>query len=144
MLRKSLITNKFAKPLLGFLANVSSRIIESNKFIAYIQKLLFVSRAENLNYAVQKILHLEESQKIKILEPHFESLASIPIIQNYSIYMRRIEINNYICKIFNSTIQFGIFKNMKLLPSLYWGDTDKASMILGFYEKEVQINLKKY
>ena len=49
-----------------------------------------------------------------------------------------------VSKIFNNTVQEGPFKGMVISEKQFWGQGDKASKILGLYEKEIQdlINLK--
>jgi len=63
------------------------------------------------------------------------SLIGITIYNKFD--KRRIEISRDLDKVYNSTIQYGPFKNLILSNNVWWGYTDRASMILGFYEKEV-------
>ena len=53
------------------------------------------------------------------------------------IHQRRIEISKTIDVLFQSTVQYGPFKGLKLSPKIWWGKTDRASMLLGLYEKDV-------
>ena len=50
---------------------------------------------------------------------------------------RRKRLSRVIYNQAGGIVQYGIFKNMKLQYNSSWGLTDKASMILGFYEIEV-------
>jgi hypothetical protein len=54
-----------------------------------------------------------------------------------AIQKRRIKISKRLDKLFNSTVQYGPFKGLKLSPKTWWGSTDRASMLLGIYEKDV-------
>ena len=53
------------------------------------------------------------------------------------IHNRRIEISKHLDNLFKSTVQYGPFKGLKLSPRTWWGETDRASMLSGIYEKEV-------
>jgi hypothetical protein len=54
-----------------------------------------------------------------------------------AIKKRRIEISKQLDQLFESTVQYGPFKGLKLSPKTWWGSTDRASMLLGIYEKDV-------
>ena len=51
---------------------------------------------------------------------------------------KRIDLSNKVSKIFNNTVQEGPFKGMIISEDQFWGPGDKASKILGLYEKEIQ------
>jgi len=51
---------------------------------------------------------------------------------------KRIDLSNKVSKIFNNTVQEGPFKGMIISEDQFWGLGDKASKILGLYEKEIQ------
>jgi len=51
---------------------------------------------------------------------------------------KRIALSNKISKIFNNIVQEGPFKGMVISEKQFWGQGDKASKILGLYEKEIQ------
>ena len=51
---------------------------------------------------------------------------------------KRIALSNKVSKIFNNTVQEGPFKGMIISEDQFWGPGDKASKILGLYEKEIQ------
>ena len=51
---------------------------------------------------------------------------------------KRIALSNKISKIFNNKVQEGPFKGMLISEEQFWGQGDKASKILGLYEKEIQ------
>ena len=51
---------------------------------------------------------------------------------------KRIDLSNKVSKIFNNTVQEGPFKGMVISEDQFWGAGDKASKILGLYEKEIQ------
>jgi hypothetical protein len=52
-------------------------------------------------------------------------------------YYRRRELSDYFNRYFKSTVQYGLFKGLKLEKNTWWGRLDRASMIFGIYEKEV-------
>jgi hypothetical protein len=58
------------------------------------------------------------------------------------IHKRKIQISNKLDQIYNSTVQHGPFKGLKLSAGAWWGMTDRGSMLLGLYEKEVLDSLK--
>ena len=51
---------------------------------------------------------------------------------------KRIDLSIKVSKIFNNTVQEGPFKGMVISEDQFWGPGDKASKILGLYEKEIQ------
>tara|TARA_B110000503_G_C7154191_1_gene416559 strand:- start:165 stop:986 length:822 start_codon:yes stop_codon:yes gene_type:complete len=54
-----------------------------------------------------------------------------------AIHYRRIKISDKLDKLFNSTVKYGPFKGLKLTNKIWWGSTDRGSMLLGIYEKQV-------
>ena len=48
-----------------------------------------------------------------------------------------MEINDRVNRLFNATVGYGPFKGLKFADQYWWGTTDRASMILGLYEREV-------
>lgn len=58
------------------------------------------------------------------------------------IQKRRIEISKQLDELFKSTVQYGPFKGLKLSPKTWWGSADRASMLLGLYEKDVLDSLQ--
>ncbi len=64
-------------------------------------------------------------------------------IRKDSIYKRRIEISKKFDSLFNSTVAYGPFKGLKLSAETWWGSADRASMLFGFYEKELLESLQK-
>lgn len=59
-----------------------------------------------------------------------------------TIHQRKIEISKRLDDLFKSTVQYGPFRGLKLSPKIWWGSTDRASMLLGLYEKEVLDSLQ--
>jgi hypothetical protein len=55
---------------------------------------------------------------------------------------QKIKISKKLDIIFNSTVQYGPFKGLKFCNNTVWGISDRASMLLGLYEKEVLESLK--
>ena len=51
---------------------------------------------------------------------------------------KRIDLSIKVSKIFNNTVQEGPYKGMIISEDQFWGPGDKASKILGLYEKEIQ------
>ena len=58
-----------------------------------------------------------------------------------SIKKRKLKLSLLIDKLFNSTVAYGPFKGLKLSANAWWGESDKASMLLGIYEQEVLTSL---
>lgn len=54
---------------------------------------------------------------------------------------RKLKLSLLIDKLFNSTVAYGPFKGLKLSANAWWGESDKASMLLGIYEQEVLTSL---
>jgi hypothetical protein len=63
-------------------------------------------------------------------------------IRKDSIQRRRIQMSQKLDELFNSTVQYGLFKGLKLSTETWWGSADRASMLLGLYEKEVLDSLQ--
>ncbi|WP_338635673.1 FkbM family methyltransferase [Spirobacillus cienkowskii] len=59
-----------------------------------------------------------------------------------AIQKRRIEISKQLDELFKSTVRYGPFKGLKLSTKTWWGLTDRGSMLLGLYEKEVLDSLQ--
>ena len=55
---------------------------------------------------------------------------------------RKKFLSNKLVEKFNGVIQYGPFKGLKFDLESSWGDGDRASMLLGLYEKEVLISLQ--
>jgi hypothetical protein len=53
------------------------------------------------------------------------------------IKKQKIILSNKIDKSFNSTVRYGNFKGLRLSSETWWGVADRASILLGLYEKEV-------
>jgi len=59
----------------------------------------------------------------------------------WHIERRRRRLSMTLSMIFHSTVRYGLFKGMKLSPNYYWSCAERASMLLGLYEQEVQKSL---
>jgi len=70
------------------------------------------------------------------------SVSKLGIRKRDAIQNRRIEISKQLNELFKSTVQYGPFKGLKLSPKTWWGPTDRASMLLGLYEKDVLDSLQ--
>jgi len=58
-----------------------------------------------------------------------------------SIKKRKLKLSHLINNKFDSTVAYGPFKGLKLNANAWWGESDKASMLLGLYEQEVLTSL---
>jgi len=67
----------------------------------------------------------------------FGILSKFGLIKVDVIQRRRVEISKKLDEIFESTVKYGPFKGLKLPAKTWWGSTDRGSMLLGLYEKEV-------
>lgn len=65
------------------------------------------------------------------------SIDFIDFFRFEKINKRRQKLSKVIYDQAAGIVQYGVFKDMKLQYNSSWGLTDKASMILGFYESEV-------
>lgn len=59
------------------------------------------------------------------------------IFSNETIAERRRRISSQVFEQLNGVVQFGPFQGMQLSSNPHWGSSDRASMLLGLYEKEV-------
>jgi len=120
------------------------------------KKLLRNNLNKYINY-LKKDGFLEANKKTIIYILHaFKILQAVKIILNKigirstfdAVSVGRNEVSMILNKFFNSTINYGPFKGMKLSNSSWWSLGDRGSMILGIYEKEVLDTLnnisKKY
>ncbi len=62
---------------------------------------------------------------------------------SYAIKLRRVRLSKKINELHQSNIKYGPLKNFKLSEKIYWGKTDRASMIFGKYEQEVLESITK-
>jgi hypothetical protein len=69
---------------------------------------------------------------------HFCLFKIINRFQNFILIQIKAWLNIYISNLTNDVIQDGIFKGQKLSNYSWWSNSDKANMLLGFYEQEVQ------
>ena len=53
------------------------------------------------------------------------------------IYQRRLELSQELNTLHKSKVAYGPLTGLKLTNDEWWGSTSRASMLLGFYEKEV-------
>lgn len=54
-----------------------------------------------------------------------------------AVELRREEISNRVHDLLKGTVAYGPFRGLRLEPPTYWGIGDRASMLLGLYEREV-------
>lgn len=59
------------------------------------------------------------------------------------IYKRRVKLYEDLNARLNSTVAYGPFKGMVMVPEVSWGGPDRAPMLLGIYEQEVIEALEK-
>ncbi|MBU3543956.1 hypothetical protein ICN49_03385 [Polynucleobacter sp. MWH-Mekk-B1] len=69
-------------------------------------------------------------------------ISRLGIRESDVILKRRIKISKKIDSIFKSTVAYGPFIGLRLPVDSWWGATDRGSMLLGLYEKEVLESLK--
>jgi hypothetical protein len=62
----------------------------------------------------------------------------------HASYIRRIEVNQFICSQTNSIVASGPFAGMKILNQRSWGDGDVAPKLLGTYEIELREALLRF
>jgi hypothetical protein len=64
-------------------------------------------------------------------------LFKFALTPQHYINKRRLAISNQLFQLFEGTVRYGLFKGLKFDKTVRWGSTDRASMLLGLYEKEV-------
>lgn len=57
--------------------------------------------------------------------------------------LRRRQLSEELSERFHATVQFGPFRGMRFPDGAWWGMADRACMLLGLYEQEVQDTLVK-
>lgn len=55
----------------------------------------------------------------------------------YAIEKKRNIISRDLSRLYNNTVQHGIFKGLKFPRGVWWGETSRAAMLLGIYEAEI-------
>ena len=71
----------------------------------------------------------------------FQNLKSLFGLIKSPIQKRKIILSRRISSIFKSVVGYGYFKGLILSENVWWGETDKAAMLLGIYENEVLVAL---
>lgn len=66
-----------------------------------------------------------------------EMLGNHPELVEEAINFRREELNEIVCAHFDNTVAYGPFKGLRISNNPRWGRYDKASMIMGIYEREI-------
>jgi len=77
---------------------------------------------------------------LKYLEIRAQSLANNHLSNNI-IRSTRVGLSEYLMEVFENIISYGPFCGVKLFAKSTWGPGDRASMLLGLYEKEVLTTL---
>lgn len=75
-------------------------------------------------------------EKFKLLKKYLLKLGI-----GSSIKKRKLKLSMILNKLFDSTVAYGPLKGLKLISNAWWGESDKASMLLGLYEQEVLMSL---
>lgn len=57
------------------------------------------------------------------------------ILYDHHVNNKRIFLSKKINSYYNSTVAYGLFKGLRFINNSWWAKADRASMILGFYEK---------
>ncbi len=72
---------------------------------------------------------------MKIIKRFFQRQKEKRLSRTLKDHRKQIsaKINNYL----DATVSYGPFKGLKLAPEIWWGKGDRASMLLGLYEKEL-------
>jgi hypothetical protein len=60
-----------------------------------------------------------------------------------AVVLRQIELSRQLNDELKSTVQHGPFKGLKLPKDIWWGKTDRGSMLLGMYEEEILTQLTR-
>ena len=94
------------------------------------QKFIEIVRDESMQAALEKLI----SWSFNRLKLNFGIIGPFE--------KRKKFLSNKLVEKFNGVIQYGPFKGLKFVPESSWGDGDRASMLLGLYEKEVSISLQ--
>jgi hypothetical protein len=60
-----------------------------------------------------------------------------------AIELRRLQLSNHFMRMFDNTVQYGLFKGLKLPSVSSWAASDRSSLLFGVYEEEVVSSLTK-
>jgi len=82
---------------------------------------------------LNRILHRETTAKHQ---------TSLPSELNY-LLERRIKLGSQLNNMLGGVIKYGPFTGLRLSPLSYWGASDRASMLLGLYEREILDRLER-
>lgn len=72
--------------------------------------------------------HIREVAGLRLLRSDLDGLVA----------RRRIELSAELCQRFDNTVQAGNFRGMRLPDQVWWGRGDRACILMGMYESEVQ------
>lgn len=90
------------------------------------------------NNTIQSFIDRERSFFAKSLERATKSTeAQRAKWRAETVYERRERVSAEVYNLFNGTVKYGPFSGLKLGQNVWWGNVDKASMLLGIYEKEI-------
>lgn len=56
---------------------------------------------------------------------------------DHAIKRRKKKLSAYFESVFSGEVRYGPFRGLRLPPNSWWGASDRAAMLFGFYEKEV-------
>ena len=59
-----------------------------------------------------------------------------------SISKRRVLLSRQLNEAFNGTVRYGPFRGLKFSTDSWWGESDRANMLLGLYEQEILTSLE--
>jgi hypothetical protein len=87
-------------------------------------------------YKISKLGFIKTNKLVFLLILRRLGFRSYDLLQK-----RRIEISRKLDRLLESTVKYGPFKGLKLSSKTWWGEADKAAMLLGIYEKEILCSL---
>ena len=93
--------------------------------IGLIAKFAELRRKEGIRVASLKVLGYVKA-RMGLIDP---------------ILKRRMEISDRVNAILNATVAYGPFKGLKLPGQMWWGTADRAGMLFGLYEQDIQNSL---
>lgn len=68
---------------------------------------------------------------------HYAGRAAVKVGAVEDVATTRRRLANHFNNHFDAQIAYGPFKGFRFVPDSWWGATDRASMLFGFYEQEV-------
>lgn len=98
----------------------------------------FLADHPDLDEEIREFVKMEESFFRKTLSrARNATLEQRAMWRKETVFERRLRVSQEVFDLLNGTVAYGPLKGLQLLNDSWWGSPDKASMLLGLYEREV-------